>query len=68
MKRNLSPADRIIRLVLAAILASLYFTDTVTGTWGVVLMGAAAVILLTALINFCPIYHILGIKTSKTKY
>jgi hypothetical protein len=39
MKKNMGTADRIIRLILAAVFAILYFTGTVTGTFGIVLIG-----------------------------
>ena len=65
MKPNLSSTDRIIRIVIAAIVAVLYFTDVISGTMGIVLLIAAAIIALTSAINFCPIYYGLGISTRK---
>jgi Inner membrane protein YgaP-like, transmembrane domain len=65
MKSNVSTADRIIRVMIAAIVAVLYFTNTITGTWGILLMVAAAIILLTSVINFCPIYFALHLSTNK---
>ncbi|HRH50337.1 MAG TPA: DUF2892 domain-containing protein [Panacibacter sp.] len=67
MKRNIGSADRITRIIIAAIIAVLYFTSTITGTWGIVLMVAAGIILLTGIINFCPIYYALGINTNRIK-
>lgn len=67
MKKNMGAADRAIRLLLAAIFAGLYFTDTVTGTFGIVLLVLAAVFLLTSLVSFCPLYPLLGINTCSTK-
>ncbi|QOR76581.1 MAG: DUF2892 domain-containing protein [Thermoflavifilum sp.] len=65
MKRNISTADRLIRLVLAIVLGVLYFTHTVTGTAGIILLIVGVILLLTALVNFCPIYRILGISTCR---
>lgn len=56
-------ADRIVRLVLAIIFATLYFTHTVTGVLGIVLMVLSGVFLLTSAIGFCPLYSPLGIST-----
>jgi Protein of unknown function (DUF2892) len=67
MKKNMGMADRITRLVIAAIIAVLYFTNTITGTLGIVLLVIAGVFTLTSLINFCPLYTVLGINTCKTK-
>ena len=66
MKNNLGSADRIIRVILAVVMAALYFTGTVTGTFGTVLVVLAGVFVLTSLIGFCPLYAIFGIKTCKT--
>lgn len=65
MRSNLNTTDRIVRLVLAAIVAILYFRGTIAGTLGIVLLVAAGIIGLTAIVNFCPIYQILGISTRK---
>jgi hypothetical protein len=67
MKTNMGTTDRIIRLAVAAIIAILYFTGTVTGTLGIVLLVVAAVFALTAVVSFCPLYPILGINTCKVK-
>ena len=67
MKKNIGTTDKIIRLVLAIIFGVLYYTDTVTGTWGLVLAIIAIVFLLTSLVSFCPLYPLLGINTIKKK-
>ena len=67
MKKNMGSADRVIRLVLAAIFAALYFTNTVTGTLGIVLLVLGAVFVLTSLISTCPLYSIFGISTCPVK-
>ena len=67
MKKNMGSADRMVRLLLAAIFAGLYFTDTVTGTIGIVLLVLAGVFVLTSLVSFCPLYPLLGINTCNVK-
>ncbi len=67
MKKNMGTTDKIIRLVLAIVFGVLYYTDTVTGTWGLVLAIIAIVFLLTSLVSFCPLYPLLGINTIKKK-
>ena len=59
--------DRLIRIVLAVVLASLYFMGIVPGTLGIVLMVVSAVFALTSLVSFCPLYTLLGINTCSTK-
>jgi hypothetical protein len=56
MKRNMSDLDRIIRVVVAALFAYLYFSGIVTGVLGIVLLVLGAVFLLTAIVAFCPLY------------
>lgn len=65
MKKNMGNADRIVRILLAVVFAALYFTGTVTGTLGLVLVVAAGIFILTSLVSFCPLYTILGISTCK---
>ncbi|MBK6342304.1 MAG: DUF2892 domain-containing protein [Flavobacteriales bacterium] len=67
MKPNMGTADRVIRVILATVMAILYFTDTVGGTLGLVLLVLAAVFLLTSFMRFCPLYAPFGISTCKTK-
>ena len=63
MKKNMGNTDRIIRLLLAVVFAVLYFTNTVTGTVGIILLVLGAVFVLTSFISFCPLYSIFGIST-----
>jgi len=67
MKKNVGNTDRIIRLLMAAVFAYLYFSGTVTGTLGLVLVVLGAVFALTSLVGFCPIYTMLGVNTCPTK-
>ncbi len=67
MKKNMGSTDRIIRVILAIVFAALYFTNTVTGTLGIVLLVLAAVFLLTSLVSFCPLYAPFGISTCPKK-
>ena len=60
-------ADRIIRVIIAAIVGVLYFTGTISGTLGIVLLVLAGVFVLTSLISFCPLYAPFGIKTCPIK-
>ncbi len=58
--------DKIIRFILAAIFVILYFTGTITGTAGIILLVLAGVFVLTSLVSFCPIYAPFGLSTCKT--
>ncbi len=61
MKHNVGKADKIIRIILAIIIAGLgYYYQS---WWGLV----AIIPLATAFMNFCPLYPIFGISTCKKK-
>ena len=63
MKKNMGGTDRKIRIVIAIIAAILYFTGTVPGILGIILLVVAGVFLLTSFLNFCPLYTVLEINT-----
>jgi hypothetical protein len=67
MKPNMGTVDRILRVVLAAIFAYLYFSGTVTGTLGLILVILGAVFVLTSLVSFCPLYALVGLNTCPAK-
>lgn len=67
MKVNMGNADRVIRVLLAAVIAILFFTNTITGTMGIVLLSLAGVFVLTSLVSFCPLYTIFGLSTCPMK-
>ena len=67
MKKNMGNTDRVIRIVIAAVIALLYFNGIIPGTLGIVLMVLAAVFVITSFVSFCPLYAPFGISTCKTK-
>ncbi|HMN83095.1 MAG TPA: DUF2892 domain-containing protein [Burkholderiaceae bacterium] len=58
MKLNVGGVDRILRIVVGAVLIALAATGTV-GWWG----WLGVVPLLTGLVRFCPLYPLLGLST-----
>jgi hypothetical protein len=67
MKKNVGNTDKIIRLLVAATITVLYFTQVISGTLGLVLLAAGAVLALTSLVSFCPMYAALGLNTCPVK-
>ena len=65
MKKNMGTIDKVIRILIAVVLAVLFFTNVITGTVGIILLILAAVFVLTSLISFCPLYWPFGISTAK---
>lgn len=67
MKKNMGGADRIIRLIIAAVIAILFFTNVITGTLGIILLILGGVFVLTSLVGFCPLYLPFGFNTCAKK-
>lgn len=63
MKKNMGNIDRIIRILVAIVIAVLFFTNVISGTLGIVLLVLAGVFVLTSLVSFCPLYTLVGINT-----
>ncbi len=64
MKKNIGQTDKLIRVVIAAIVALLYYNDTISGTLAYILMGLAIYVLITCLLNYSPLYKLLQINTN----
>ena len=67
MKKNMSNLDKGIRVIIAIAVALLYYLNVIEGTLAYILIAVAIILLVTSLINFCPLYRILGISTCKIK-
>ena len=67
MKKNMGTADKVIRILLALLVAVLFYMKVITGTLGIVLLIFAGIFLLTSFISFCPLYVPLGLNTCKRK-
>lgn len=63
MKKNLGKLDRIVRAALAATISILYFTGTITGMLGTVLLLLGGILLFTSYMSSCPIYNLFGIRS-----
>jgi hypothetical protein len=66
MKPNLSNLDRTIRVVVAALLAYLYFAGIVTGALGIVFVVLGAVLVVTAIAGYCPLYALFKFSTIRS--
>ena len=65
MKSNMGMADRVIRILVAAIIAILYFTNQISGTAAIILGIIAIAFLLTGFVSFCPGYLPFKLSTKK---
>lgn len=65
MKPNMGTLDKAIRIVVALIIAGLYFAGILSGTVAIVLLVLAAIFIITSFMSFCPLYLPFGISTKK---
>jgi len=65
MKKNMGTIDRLTRLLLAIVIAVLYYTGEVTGTAAIILGVIAVAFVATSIVGFCPVNKALGISTRR---
>lgn len=63
MKKNMGTTDKLIRVIIAALIGILVITGVLEGTLAIVGIIIAGIFLLTSVISFCPIYTLLGINS-----
>jgi hypothetical protein len=67
MKANVGTIDRVIRALAGAALLAFGILGGLASPWNFVAIGVGAVLLLTAILGFCPPYALLGINTCGKK-
>lgn len=60
-------ADKMVRIIIAIVLAVLFYMNIISGTLGIVLLVVAGVFVLTSFISFCPLYAVFGLNTGAKK-
>lgn len=65
MKKNMGSADRVIRILVAIVIAGLYYANQITGTAAIILLILTGVFILTSFMSFCPLYLPFKISTRK---
>ena len=55
--------DRIVRILVAVVIAILYFTHVLSGTVAIVLLVLAGIFVATSFMSFCPLYLPFGLST-----
>lgn len=67
MKKNMGTFDRVLRVIVSILIGTLYFTETISGTLGVLLLVVAVIFAATSLLSFCPLYLPFNIMTTRKK-
>ncbi|MCX5751314.1 MAG: DUF2892 domain-containing protein [Candidatus Saganbacteria bacterium] len=66
MVNNMSILDRIMRVVVAVLIAGLYLQGKIFGWWGIVLVVVGVIFVITGAIGYCPMYQICKCPTKKS--
>ena len=67
MVNNMSGLDRLIRILVAIVLIWLLVAGVITGVLSLIAWILVIIFLITSILGYCPLYHILGISTKKKK-
>jgi hypothetical protein len=65
LNKNMGAFDRGLRVTAAVVFGYLYFSGTVVGTLGIVLLVLGVIFLVTSFISFCPLYLPFKVSTRK---
>lgn len=63
MNKNMGTIDKVLRILVAAIIAGLYFANIISGIVAIVLFIVAGAFIITSFMSFCPMYLPFGIST-----
>lgn len=64
---NLGAADKAVRVIVAAVIVFLFLMDLIGGPLAAGLLALSAILVLTALVGFCPLYKIFGIASRRKR-
>ncbi|MDP4710341.1 MAG: DUF2892 domain-containing protein [Saprospiraceae bacterium] len=65
MEKNVGSQDQTIRILAGVAITLLWYLNVISGLLGTLLLIVAAILILTSMINFCPLYRIIGFTSKK---
>ena len=65
LDKNMGTLDRAIRIVIAVVIAVLYFNGNLSGLTAIVLGIFSIIFIITSFVGFCPLYTVIGLSTCK---
>jgi hypothetical protein len=63
LSRNVGTPDQVVRVVVGILIAAALVAGAVTGPLAYLAVLIAAIMLVTGVVGFCPLYAILGLRT-----
>jgi hypothetical protein len=64
LPQNEAPLDRIIRVIVGALLVVAAVTGLVAAPISYIALAVAAILLVTGIVGFCPLYAVLHVSTA----
>jgi len=64
MKKNVGTTDRVVRAIIAIIIAILLWMEIISWTFMIILLIIWAISLVTSITWFCGLYTLVGINTT----
>lgn len=59
----MSTTDGIVRIIVALVIAGMWYANIISGVLLIVLAVIAAIFIITGFMNFCPLYAAFGLRT-----
>jgi hypothetical protein len=63
MKKNVGKIDKVIRIVFAIAVITLFLTNVISGVLGMVLLAVSAILVITSIVGICPLYIVMGLNS-----
>ena len=67
LTENLGAADKAVRVIVSAVIVFLFLMDLIGGPLAAGLLALSAILVLTALVGFCPLYKMFGIASRRKR-
>ena len=67
MNKNVGNTDKTIRIIIGILLLVAAFTISLSANAKIIVIVLGVIALATGLINFCPLYKLIGVNTCKIK-
>jgi hypothetical protein len=65
MENNMGSKDQMIRMLAAIAIIALWYLNVISGIIGTLLLIVAAILVITSMVNFCPLYRAIGYSSKK---
>jgi hypothetical protein len=65
MKKNVGTIDKVIRIVFAIVVITLFLTNVISGVFGIVLLAVSAILVITTMLGVCPLYMVMRLNSAE---